>query len=63
MTDTQLIKLVGVLTGTITGTIKFSDISYEEKKKLAESLIWCYESTGVQPLESVKNDIDNFLKK
>lgn len=58
----KLNSLVGLLTGTITGTMKYGDVSDEVKKALARQLQWCYEMADVPTSDSTKEDIERFLK-
>lgn len=49
------------MTGTITGFLKWSNMTEQDKKTLAKQLQWCYEKAGVEMPESVKKDIKDIL--
>ena len=55
--------LGSLMTGTIIGFLKWSDMSEKDKAKLAKSLMWCYEMSGESISEEVQTDIEKYLKK
>lgn len=56
-------NLSAFMTGTITGFLKYSDMTDKEKKQLARQLLWCYEQSGATMLDSTKKDIETILSK
>lgn len=54
-------SLIGYLTGSITGFIKWGDFTSEQKIKLAKQLKWCYEQSNTPMPASVKEDIEKIL--
>jgi hypothetical protein len=55
--------LAALITGTITGYLKYSDMSKQQKQMMAKQLQWCYEKAEVSMLNSVKEDISKVLSK
>ena len=51
------------LLGTVTGFLKYSDMTEKDKKHLAKQLLWCYERSGEVMSEEVKKDIEKYLPK
>ena len=56
-------NLSGYLTGTITGFLKWSDMTDKDKKQLAKQLLWCHEQSGAIMIESARKDIETILGK
>jgi len=53
-------SLGALVTGTITGYLKYSNLPASEKKSLAKQLLWCYERSGAQIAESTKKELEDF---
>ena len=53
--------LSSLMSGTMLGFIKWSDMSEQDKKVLAKQLQWCYEHSGATMPESVKEDLKKIL--
>ena len=60
---TKQSMLSAYMTGTISGFLKWSDMTEKDKKHLAKQLLWCYEKSGAPIPDSVKNDIEAILGK
>jgi hypothetical protein len=59
----QKSTLSGYLTGTITGWLKYSTLNEKEKVQLAKQLLWCYEQSGAEMLDSTRKEIEEILSK
>lgn len=60
-TENQQISLIGLLTGTISGYVKYSDMSIKEKKLLAKQLKWCYEQAQIEMSATLLKEIDEII--
>ena len=52
-------SLGALMTGTVIGYIKYSNLPASEKKLLAKQLLWCYEKSGAQITESTKKELED----
>lgn len=53
--------LAALMTGSITGLIKYSDLTNKEKKNLAKQLVWCYETAKVEMSVELTKEIQELL--
>ena len=53
--------LGSLMTGTVLGFLKWSDMVDKDKKTLAKQLQWCYEHSGAEIPASVQKDIQDIL--
>mgnify|MGYP003326227305 FL=1 len=53
--------LGSLMTGTIIGFLKWSDMDEKTKRHLAKQLLWCYEHSGQTMSDSIKKDIEEIL--
>lgn len=57
----QQTSLIGLLTGTISGYVKYSDMSTKEKKQLAKQLKWCYEQAQIEMSADLLKEIEEII--
>ncbi len=56
--------LSALMTGTIQGFLKYSNsLSIQEKKNLANSIIWAYEKAGIELSGNSKEIFEKFSKE
>lgn len=54
--------LSSYMAGTVLGFLKWSDMTEHDKKTLAKQIQWCYEKSGAEMSDAVKEDLKMLLQ-